>query len=125
MPPRENSKEYYTHEELEVIKQKWLEDKKRIDADPAFEYYLDKDREYGRHLNNKNLQLLFRHTSRLYWNGIVRSDFFLHPTEKSFVPKVYKKIKEDGYYARSKETEKKVRVWFAHACSRQTQPQKY
>src|SRR3990167_3098723 len=110
MAPRAKHKDYYTEEELRIIKEKWLTDKKRIDETLSHNYYYDRDKEYERHLNNKNLQMLFRWASHLR-EGIVENDVFLYPRELPLVGKVYEEILKNGYYTKSKQEEKRVRAW--------------
>jgi hypothetical protein len=55
--------DFYTEKDLEKIKTRWLQDKARIDANPTFGYYRDRDAEYERCLCNANLRKLFRHAA--------------------------------------------------------------
>lgn len=109
---------FYTDEELAEIKKQWLKDKARIDDDPAYRYYLDRDREYERNLCNAPIRALFRHAAFLK-NGHRAKEVILYPREIELVPQVYRRIVENGYYSQSKDEEKKVRNWFAKAVSRQ------
>ncbi|MEK7790055.1 MAG: hypothetical protein AAB309_00330 [Deltaproteobacteria bacterium] len=110
----------YTEEELKAIKEQWLKDKMRIDADPTYEYIYDRDREYIRFLNNENLSILFRHAARLYRDIQHEKELILHPGEEQKIIEVFKKIEKDGYYDQSKKEEREVRAHFGKICSRQT-----
>src|SRR3989338_1326448 len=118
MCPRKN-KDFYTDEELKAITAQWLEDKKLIDADSAYEYHHDRDREYKRHLHNKDLQKLFGHAAYLF-RGLREGDMFIYPNEEAIVSKVYQEIIKNGYFTASKRYEKKISNWLAKAVSRQT-----
>ena len=113
------SKDFYTEEELGEIKEQWLKDKKRIDADPAYEYHHDRDREYKRYLYNKDLQKLFGHAAYLF-RGLQEGDMFIYPNEKALISKAYQEIVKNGYFTVSKKYEKKISNWLAKAVSRQT-----
>ena len=118
MCPRKN-KDFYKDKELKAITAQWLEDKKRIDADSAYEYHHDRDREYKRHLHNKDLQKLFGHAAYLF-RGLREGDMFIYPNEEAIVSKVYQEIIKNGYFTASKRYEKKISNWLAKAVSRQT-----
>src|SRR3989338_785755 len=119
MWPRENE-EFYTEEELVIIKENWLNDKKRIDADLAYEYDIDKYREYSKYLDNRNLRLLFKHASYLYWKFMEDRGLILYPGEEKRIINSFRRIIENGYYDRSKEEEKRVRIHLANIIRRQT-----
>ena len=65
MTPKKKS-DSYTEQELHNIKEQWLKDKAKIDADMALGYPFDRDKEYEKHLNNANLRTLFHHAALLY-----------------------------------------------------------
>ncbi|MBI2609093.1 MAG: hypothetical protein HYW47_05770 [Deltaproteobacteria bacterium] len=119
MCARKNSDDYTAEELKATITAQWLEDKKRIDADPAYEYHHDRDREYKRHLHNKDLQKLFGHAAYLF-RGLQEGDMFIYPNEKGVISKVYQEIVKNGYFTASKRYEKKISNWLAKAVSRQT-----
>ncbi|OGQ37115.1 MAG: hypothetical protein A3F16_01980 [Deltaproteobacteria bacterium RIFCSPHIGHO2_12_FULL_43_9] len=119
MVRRPKSKYYYTDEELYAIKKKWLENKQHIDNSLPHFYYYDRDKKYEIHLNNKNLQMLFRWASYLR-EGVVENDVYLYPDELKLVTKVYEEIIKNGYYNKSKEEEKRIRSWLGKAVKRQS-----
>ena len=119
MCPRKN-KDFYTEEELWEIKEQWLEDKKRIDQEMEGMYLRDIDVAYIKYLANKNLQVLFKHAIKLYWDGLVHPDYFLYKEEQEYVARAYREIKTNGYYNRSKKEEKRVRARLGIAVKRYT-----
>lgn len=119
MTPKKKS-DHYTEQELKEIKAQWIKDKTRIDADPKFGYYFDRDKEYERHLHNKNLQAMFRHAARIRRQLFEGEPVHLYPSEPRMVSKVYEKVVKDGYYSESKSEEKKTRAWLGKIISRQT-----
>jgi hypothetical protein len=110
---------HYSDEELKEIERQWLKQKTRIDADPVFGYYFDRENEYERHFKNVNLRILFRHAARLRRQLIEGEDIQFYPKEAELVSRVYDRMVKNGYYSRSKEEEKKVRAWLGKIVSRQ------
>lgn len=113
------SKYFYTEEELQHIKEKWLKDKNRIDEEYKGFYLRDIDKIYEKHFATKRLQKLFRHAAYLYRN-MFESELFLHPEEEELIPEVYQEMIKNGYYSSSKTREKEVSARFGKAISRQT-----
>lgn len=109
MSAKKNS-DFYLDEELKQIRELWLKDKARINDDPVFGYYFDRDQEYERHLNNANLRALFRHAARLRHQLIDGEMLYLYPGEAQEISKVYGRIVQNGYFSRSKQEEKRVRA---------------
>src|SRR4051812_1243839 len=116
---RTSSPEFYSPEEIKSISEAWLKIKKQIDNDPLFGYYVDKDAEYRKYLNNTNLKMLFGHAARLYHQIHLGEEMALYPREQELIVKVYREIIENGYYSRSKFEEKKKRTWLGKIVSRQ------
>src|SRR3989338_4659306 len=120
MCPRTRFKDFYTDEELKTIREQWLKDKKRIDEVCEGFYPRDLDREYVKYLNNKNLQMLFKFASHLYWGNNVEGEFLVYPEEEILIGQAYKEILKNGYYDKSKKEEKRVRRCLGIAVKRQT-----
>ena len=66
MSPRKKSLPYYTEEELKIIHEQWLKDKKKIDQEMEGRYHRDIDFAYIKYLANENLQMLFKHAVHLH-----------------------------------------------------------
>ena len=111
---------HYTNEELEIIKEQWLKDRKSISEKLVGMELHDIDTACIPYLNNKTLRRLFRHTIYLYHFGVKTGDLDLHKREEALIPEVYEEIKKNGYFSSSKITEKKIANWFGKAVSRQT-----
>ena len=109
----------YTEYELKTIKAEWYRDKAKIDADPAYSYYWDRDSEYEKYLHNANLRALFRHAAKLFKQYQENDYQHLYPNEIPLITDVYRRILKNGYYSESKSEEKRVRNWLAKAVSRQ------
>src|SRR3989338_15408 len=120
MSPRKKALPFYTEEELKLIKEQWLRDKQSVDSDPAYEYYVDRWFAYKKFLHNKNLQALYGHAAQLYRLLQDNELYFVYKDEDIKITKAFKRIIENGYYSRSKEDEKKVRVHLGKIVKRQT-----
>lgn len=123
MSPRKSA-DSYSDQELKEITERWRQDKARIDADPALGYYRDRDKEYERHLCNANLKALFRHAAWLRNQRIEGYEPVLYSKEIPLISEVYRGIVQNGYFSRSKATEKKIRAWLGKIVSRQHRPKK-
>src|SRR3989338_5082059 len=110
---------HYTDEELQVIQEQWLRDKKQVDEKMEGLYHWDKDKEYEKYFSNARLKKFFHHAAFLYRALFETHDLKLYPNEKQKIVEVYRRLVTDGYYTKSKIREKEVSAHLGKIISRQ------